>query len=305
MDPAHTAKSQKAATLALVVLALLWGYSWVVSKIGIRYSTPFQFTACRTAFGALSLLLVHLVLRRPARLKRPVATCALGLLQTAGFLLFSTWGMVESGAGKTAVLSFTMPFWVLVLAWPLLGERIRGLQWVAVALALAGLVFILEPWKKHGGISGELLAILAGLCWAGGVILAKKMQAQEPMDLLSVTFWQMVFGTLPVAVVAFLVPGPPIRWTPEFWGTLVYNGALSTGFGWLIWLYILERLPAGTAGLNSLAIPVVALLSSAIQLHEVPSVEELIGMVFIAAALLLLSWKTMRASFSAVANVRQ
>jgi len=50
--------------------------------------------------------------------------------------------LVSGEAGKTAVLLYTMPFWVILLAWPILGERIRGLEWLAVILAFAGLVCI-------------------------------------------------------------------------------------------------------------------------------------------------------------------
>ena len=53
--------------------------------------------------------------------------------------IFQTWALVEGGAGKTAVLIFTMPIWTLLLAWFFLGERIRGKQWLAAASTLTGL----------------------------------------------------------------------------------------------------------------------------------------------------------------------
>jgi drug/metabolite transporter (DMT)-like permease len=49
-------------------------------------------------------------------------------LTTTGSVGFSTWALESGAAGKTAVLVYTMPFWVLLLAWPILAERIRGLQ---------------------------------------------------------------------------------------------------------------------------------------------------------------------------------
>jgi drug/metabolite transporter (DMT)-like permease len=48
-------------------------------------------------------------------------------------MIFQTWALVEGGPGKTAVLIFTMPIWTLLLAWPILGERVRGKQWLAAA----------------------------------------------------------------------------------------------------------------------------------------------------------------------------
>ena len=55
-----------------------------------------------------------------------------------------------------------MPFWLLLLAWAFLGERLRGVQWLAVALALCGLVLVLEPWRLQGTFS-SLLAVAGGL----------------------------------------------------------------------------------------------------------------------------------------------
>ena len=88
---------------------------------------------------------------RSLRLPSPKKTILIGLVQTGAFLIFQTWALVEGGAGKTAVLIFTMPIWTLFLAWPILGERIRGGQWWATASTLVGLVLIIAPWDSHRG----------------------------------------------------------------------------------------------------------------------------------------------------------
>ena len=59
----------------------------------------------------------------------------------------TTMALAGGGAGRTSVLVFTMPFWTLLLAWPVLHERVRGAQWLAIALAFAGLVLVVEPWR--------------------------------------------------------------------------------------------------------------------------------------------------------------
>ena len=50
----------------------------------------------------------------------------------------------DAGAGKVSVLTYTMPFWLLLLAWSFLGERLRGVQWLAVVLSFAGLVLVVR-----------------------------------------------------------------------------------------------------------------------------------------------------------------
>ena len=54
-----------------------------------------------------------------------------------------------------------MPFWLLLLAWVFLGERLRGVQWLAVAMAFAGLVLVVRPWEFAQVTSG-VLTVLAG-----------------------------------------------------------------------------------------------------------------------------------------------
>ena len=279
------------AAAVLLLLSVIWGYNWVVMKKVMRDVDPFDFSALRTFLGALSLFVVLALRRRPLR---PVAlggTLWLGLLQTAAFTGLIQWALVSGGAGKTAVLVYTMPFWLLMLARTFLGERMRGSQWVAVGLAFVGLVLIVEPWTLRGDLQSTLLA---GLVWAASAVWAKRLRGNVQVDLLSLTAWQMLLGSLVLCVIAWLLPSEPPRITPYFIGALVYNALFATGLAWLMWLFILDRLPAGLAGLSSLVIPAVGVLSGWIELGERPSTMESWGMVCIAAALVAISAVAMR-----------
>ena len=283
-----------AAAGVLLLLSLIWGYNWVVMKKVLRDVDPFDFSALRTFLGALSLFVVLALRRRPLR---PVAlggTLWLGLLQTAAFTGLIQWALVSGGAGKTAVLVYTMPFWLLMLARTFLGERMRGSQWIAVGLAFAGLVLIVEPWTLRGDLQSTLLAVLAGLVWAASAVWAKRLRGNVQVDLLSLTAWQMLLGSLVLCVIAWLLPSEPPRITPYFVGALAYNALFATGLAWLMWLFILDRLPAGLAGLSSLVIPAVGVLSGWIELGERPSTMESWGMVCIGAALVGISAIAMR-----------
>ncbi len=282
------------ALTAFAVLALLWGFNWIVVKIGLRYVGPFDFAALRGICGVLGLFMALIALRRPLRPQAVPATILLGLLQNTVFLALTNLAMVTGGAGKTAVLVFTMPFWTILLAWPLLGEKPRGRQWVAVALAMAGLILILEPWALRTTLVSNVFATLGGISWAASVIVAKKLRERQQVPLLSLTAWQMLFGTVPLVVIALVVPSPPIEWSGHFIFSLAYAGFLATVVGWLLWLYVLNHLPAGTASINALAIPIIAVLGAWMVLGERPSPHELAGMLTIAGALVLVSlrgWK--------------
>ncbi len=287
MSSRHASSS---ALLALFLLSVIWGYNWVVMKLALPYVGPFQFGAMRTFFAALLLFGALLVLKKPLRPAHLKSTIVLGLLQTTGFTGLIIWALVDGGAGKVAVLSYTMPFWVMVLAWPLLGEKIRGMQWLAALLSLLGLVGIVEPWNFHGKLLSNTLAVTAGVSWALSVILAKRLHQRAPgLDLLSFTAWQMLFGSLPLVALALLVPAKPIEWSDTLIAATLFNVVLANGLGWWLWLYALQRLPAGVASMNSLLIPVIAVLAAWIQLGEVPSPYEGVGMLLIGAALVTIA----------------
>lgn len=284
-SPSRSDSDKSYAVLALFALALLWGYNWVQMKVGVQYASPFVFAALRTTLGGLSLFVPMLCLRRPLLPKAVSGTLLLGLLQSAGVYGFSTWALVSGGAGKTAILVYTMPFWTLILAWWLLGERVQRLQWVAIALSVGGLLLILEPLNLNGTIASKILALLAGLSWAGGAIVAKRLRQAVQLDLLSLTAWQTLFGAIPLILVAVAVPSAPIVWSPEFVIALVYNIIPGTAIAMLLWLYILSRLPASIAGLGTLMNPVVGVFAAWLQLGEKPGLLEAIGIALILVAL--------------------
>lgn len=284
------------AFAALVILAMLWGYNWVVMKHALEFAGAFQFAAMRTFYGALCLFAILVVMRKPLKPRELPTLILLGVLQTCGFTGMIIWALVEGGAGKTAVLTYTMPFWVMVLAWPLLGEKIRGMQWFAVLSSVMGLVIILDPLHLGTGWFSMFLAILGGVFWAISVIVAKRLHQRVPdMDLMSLTAWQMLFGSLPLVVVAFLVPAGPIDWTPNFIAAVLFNAVLCNALAWLLWLYALQHLAAGIASMTSLLAPVIGVLAAWLQLGETPTQGEVIGMLLIGLALLIISLHSMRA----------
>ncbi len=280
---------------ALILLAVIWGYNWVVMKSALHDVGPFQFAAMRTFLAGLLMVAALPVLKRPFRPSHLPETTLIGLLQTSGFTGLIVWALVEGGAGKVAVLSYTMPFWVMMLAWPLLGEKIRGLQWLVVATSCAGLVFILEPWHLQGSILSEVLAVTGGFCWALSVIAAKKLHRKAPqIDLLNFTAWQMLIGSIPLVLVAVIHPARDISWSGYLIGAVFYNVVGANALAWLLWLYALRNLAAGTAGMVSLFAPVIGVLAAWIQLGEVPSVPEGIGMGLIGVSLAMIALLGMR-----------
>lgn len=294
-----TSRTGLGPAAALVSLSLIWGYNWVVMKVALQYADPLRFAAWRAALGAAALFGVLLATRRPLAPRRGGSLIALGILQTTGFVGLVALSLGSGAVGKSAVLAYTMPFWTLLLAGLLLGERIRHLQWLAIALAGAGLIGILSPWSARFSPLQSAFALGAAWSWAAAIVVAKRMRVDDADDLLNVSAWQMLVGALGLIVLAWLGQTHPIHWTATFAWALAYNVVLATSLAWLLWLFALSRLPAGVTGLATLATPVLSIGAAWLQLGEVPTLWEGAGTVLIVSALALLSasgWRRSRAA---------
>jgi len=284
----QAARSRDLGVLALVLLGPIWGYGWVATKVALGYSQPLTFAALRLVLTALCLFLVLIVTRRPLRPPPLGWTTVIGLLQTTAFVGLVMVALHSGGAGKVAVLTYTMPFWLLLLAWGFLGERLRGVQWAAVVLSLAGLLLVVAPWQIQGLMS-SVLTVAGGFAWAASALVVKLMQRKHHVDVISLTTWQMAIGALPLILIAALTYSGGPEWTAGFvWG-LAYTVIFANAVAWVLWLYALRTLSAGAAGLGTLAIPVVGVVAAWLQLGEVPTLVEGIGMALIVGALAVLA----------------
>ncbi len=128
-------KSDPLAFGGLALLTLIWSFSWIAMKQVTSYIGAFDFTALRCIFGAVVLWIVMLI-RGKALKPTPFGyTLAIALLQTCGMVGLAQWALMSGGAGKVAILSYTMPFWVVVMAALFLGERMRRWQYIAIGVA--------------------------------------------------------------------------------------------------------------------------------------------------------------------------
>jgi drug/metabolite transporter (DMT)-like permease len=281
--------SRRAAYVALVLLTLVWGLNWAVMKAALMHAHPLEFNVHRTALA--TAVLFGVLFARGGRIWprswRAVAVTA--FFQTTINFGATTLAVAGGGAGRTSVLVFTMPFWTLLIAWPVLHERVRGLQAAAIAFAFAGLLLVVEPWAWQGDIGPKLWAVLSGFGWAAGTVAMKYFSREQDFDLLSFIAWQMLIGLVPLTLLPWWFGVPATQWSVTQAVLLVIVGVVATAGGFLLWMEILRWLPAGTASLNMFAIPVIALLSSMAIFGERLAANEWTGIALIGAGLALIT----------------
>src|SRR4029079_14601690 len=128
------------------------GFNWIVLKSALMLAHPVTLNAHRTWIAVIVLFAILAWQRGPLWPTSWVAIVVTGLFQTTINFSATTLALAGGGAGRTSVLVFTMPFWTLLIAWPVLHERVKGSQWVAVAAALVGLTLRVEPWSWRGDL---------------------------------------------------------------------------------------------------------------------------------------------------------
>jgi drug/metabolite transporter (DMT)-like permease len=284
----------RGAELALLATILIWAYSWVVMKQVLQHAGPFDFAALRYVLGALLLFGVLLATRQSLRPPPLLPTAMIGLCQTAAFQGLGQWALVNGGAGRIALLAYTMPFWAVLLAWLILSERLTLRRWLGLGLAAVGLVCIIEPWHGLGNTSSTLLAIGAGMAWAMGTVLSKRVFLHHAPTPLNLTAWQMLFGAIALVIVTLCVPQRSIDWSWGFIGGLAYSVVMASSIAWGLWLVVLQRLPTAVASLASLGVPIVSVLLAWAILHERPSAMEVVGIVFVLLGLVAVSGLRLR-----------
>jgi drug/metabolite transporter (DMT)-like permease len=278
-----------AAWVLMALTVLTWAGSWIAMKMVVPYIGPFDFVVLRYVSGGAVLLAVARVLRRPWSMPSWRYTVLVGLTQTAAFQGLVQTALVHGGVGKTSLMAYTMPFWVVLFSWLLLGEKPSSRHWLGIAMAAAGLVCVMQPWRPIGDGVSMLLALASGLCWGLGTVLAKKGFNRHEPDIIAFTGWQMFLGGAVMVPVALAVPQIAIVWNLQLVLGMLYIILAASAAGWLLWLIVVRRVPASVAGLSSLGTPVIAALLAWLVFDERPAPVEGLGMILILCGLIVVA----------------
>ncbi|CAB3904472.1 DMT family transporter [Achromobacter ruhlandii] len=277
---------RRQALSLLIVVVLAWGFTWIVSKLLLQYMTPLWAVAARSVVGAAALLALGLALRRvawPVKADIPVIL-SVGLLHMGAFAALVSLGLQYVPAGRSVVLAYTTPLWVIPAARVFLGEPIgRGRQ-LGLALGLLGLAVIFNPlafdWGNHEAVFGNGLVLLAALCWAANIVYVRAHRWVTPPFELA--FWQALLASGVLAAVAWAAEGAPrVVWHADLAWLLGYGGVFGIAVAYWAAVNVNRSLPAGVTAIGLLGVPVVGLLCSAAMLHEPLTLPLSLGMAFI------------------------
>ena len=268
--------------LALVLLvAILWGVTYALLRVGMQHAPPLFFAAIRMAGGGSLILIVALVLRRswPHGLRTHGLLLVGGVLNYALFYSGLNYGVRSISAGETAILNYTAPLWIAVFAHfglrqPLGPRRIGGLL-----LGFVGVALVVGDRLRPGGDpvwSAYLFVLIGALSWGvgsvffvrylTGVALEWAVSLQNLYAVVPLLFAWLAFegGTLPEPVAAF-------------WLALGFSVLLSSFVAQLAFFSLLRRRDAAVVGSYVFLVPIFAAASGWLLLSEPISLLALVG----------------------------
>jgi drug/metabolite transporter (DMT)-like permease len=287
MGLAGPIRGERAALLAVPLLSVLWGLNWPAVRLCLVEIPPWTLRTTGMAAAGLCLLGAALATGRPLFVPRAQwpRLAASGLLALAAFNLLLAFAQLHAATSRAAIVAFTMPVWTALLAWPVLGEQPDRRRLLGLGLGLTGLAALSLPLLHEGALTiGLLWALLGGMSWAAGTVVAKRWPVGAPA--ITVAAWQLLVGAAAagLGMLAFEGLPRPHALMPITAAALAWHVLLAQALAYLLWFAVLPRLAAGTATLGTLLVPAVGVLGATALLGERPTATDLAGLVLVIAA---------------------
>jgi len=282
---------------AIALLCLVWGSLWGLVKHSLQVFPPFLFISTRLILAALTLMVVQRILKKSILPKQAEwkPLIILSLLICLGFYATQTFAMQFVDSGLSAVLVFTMPIFIGVLAHYFLNERLNSQKGFGLILGTFGLIAILWPQLQHihmnTSLLGQILLIGSGFFWALSTVFIKKNFATY--DKIKLTIWQLLLGgaVIFVGALAFEPVDVQVWLNPLNESALFYIAVIGTGFAFVLWNWIVSQVDTFIASISIMCIPILSLLFGSLIWHEPLTLNILIGAAFICLGILMSSLK--------------
>lgn len=268
-------------------MVLLWAPNWSIMKMGLNVSPPFAFTS--HLYLLASIFLLPLCIRSRPRIDRRdsktiIGIILYGLISTLGYSAM-TLGLRLQTSGIGAVLAYTQPIMIFILAVAFLDESFSVYRLLGVLLGFSG-VALLSLADTDPILSwGSILILIYALCGAIGAVYYKlKLQSVRP-SFATLVQAAMMFLTL---YALSLVTEPAFQaWDWTYLAIVAFSGVGAYGIGVTIWLFLLKEEEATSLSASILIVPVIALFFGWLVLSEVLSLRSLVASALVLAGVYL------------------
>lgn len=296
-----------------LLASCLWGGMYVVSRAGFGLIPPVTLGALRVVIGGAALTLALWLADRRARRNPKLAEApawtrgdriraiALGGI-VAATIITQFLGTAFASAHDGALLTTITPLFVVLLAWLLLGERLRRPVVAGMLLALVSVALVVAAQTASSGgssannesaVLGDGLLLLSALAWALFTVVGAPLIRRHSalVAATSATRWSLLF-MLPAAAseLALRDDWRALSFTPGAVAAVLYLGLGATALAWFLWYRGIAHMEAGVASIYFFAQPVVGGLLAGLFLHEALPGAFWLGGLVLAAGILVVAW---------------
>lgn len=222
---------------------------------------PLGYTGVRLASGAV-VLFALLALRRPPGSRLTVAGSWRAAAALFGYAIAFSIAYILLGAGTGALILFAS-VQVGILGWAVFkGDRPSVLEWLGLAVAIAGFVYLVSPGLVAPHPTGTVLMIASGFCWAAYTLLGRG--SQSPLADTAGNF----IRCLPIALILIATAVVSQPFSPLGAGYAALSGAIASGLGYAIWYAALPSLTRTRAAIVQLTVPAIAAAGGVLLIGE-------------------------------------
>jgi len=283
-DGPHDAR----ALAVMLAIGGVWGASFLFIKVAVDEISPLELVAGRLFLGAVTVALVMRLRRMPLSFDAPLLGHICVTATVSNILPFAliAWGEEHIDSGIASVLNGTMPIFTAVFAAAVLSEeRFTAGRVVGLVLGFAGVVALAGGDVldiTDSSVLGQLAVVASAACYgAGAVYMRVLLSGRDPASL---SMLQLIAGTLFAIPLVFLFEGSPgYAMSLEATLCLLALGVFGTGFAYISYLWLIERIGSVRASLVTYIIPVVGLFLGWLVLDENIGVNTLVGAALIVA----------------------
>jgi drug/metabolite transporter (DMT)-like permease len=266
----------------LLVLAALWGASFIFMRIAAPELGPFVLGFLRAVIAALFLLPFLLVRAGTTELKTHWKKLAMvGILNSAIPFFLLAFATLSLSGGFASIINATAPLWAAVIAWIWLSEKLDGSRTTGLIIGFAGVVVLV--WNKQGiNLPGALLAVLAAISAAffyglGANFTKRYMQG---INTLVVAAGSMVGAAIVLMPGAMLYwPGDPV--STQAWVAISIMGIASTGIAYVLYFRLIVNVGPAKAITVTYLVPGFAVIWGAMFIDEKLTMNMVIGCAII------------------------
>ena len=274
-------------------MALVWGTTYAVLRIGMQHSPPLFFAVLRMAGGGFLILLVALALRRPAPV-RPATHALLfvgGVLNYALFYAGLNYGVRFISAGETAILNYTAPLWIALFAFWGLGQPLGPRRIVGLLLGFLGVALVVGDKLRPGADPvwpAYAFVLVGALSWGAGSVFFVRYLSGTPLEWA--VSLQNIYGAVPLVLgwLALEAAAWP-QGVPEFWLALGFSVLLASFVAQLAFFSLLRRREAAVVGSYIFLVPICAAAAGWLMLAEPISLLTFSGGACVVAGIALVN----------------